>query len=598
MSGTVIAETISYYPGLEKELEKLLSVFSSVSRIGDHTFYLDLAKKRASESNSKYTGYFSNIPVASRHLIQYYVLLQIMEKNVGIKTALVSPIRLTSFFTFLNEIDVSLGDVNRKTIELYIQYLASNDEIIYNTKSRTYNDVAQFFKKMSGWPSFPHQNPLPSENPFPQKRTNKKNPEKLIPDFVVHQIDDIMYGDLLPLERRSAYWTMRLYPNRPGEICSMTIDCLKDSFQADHKKLVIPEFKQSGDYKDGQDRLPTVKKEGMGKFLIDLIEKQQEASRALQATLPSNQQGYLFTYMPRQKNNLANRRKRELLTKIKTTIEKMRANDTPERTLSAIYKEDYYDPCYFNKKYVKEFLKIINYGTGLPKIIDQKIIDNFFPFELRLIPNSAPVILTPHTLFKWVCQVIEEFGIKGEDGKTFRISPYKFRHNAITDRKEDGFTSLQVRSLTGHAGTAMIDQTYDHSTDQRFEKTATSVRETVGGPVLSKGRILNMDEKTEAVLLTNVQAQRIGKIGICRDITRCQSGLFLCLGCEYLIPDCDQEDYFRDQLLEFQKKEATALARGHKALAENAHKNASLHAAIIAKIESAKTTSKQVSKGV
>ena len=97
-----------------------------------------------------------------------------------------------------------------------------------------------------------------------------------------------------------------------------------------------------------------------------------------------------------------------------------------------------------------------------------------------------------------------------------------------------------------------------------------------------------MDEKTEAILLLNIQAQRIGRIGICRDITRCQSGLFLCLGCEYLIPDLDQEEYFRDQLIEFEKKEAIALDRGHKALADNARKNANLHEAIIDKIESAK----------
>lgn len=587
MGKLLIAENVKYHQGLENELEKLLHVLSSVSSIDDHTWYMDLAKKRASESNDLYTGYFSQIPAVNRRVVQNYVLLQIMEKKITIKSALSSPQGLTNFFNFLKNINIQLQGVNTHTMVLYSQYLESDKNLKYNTKSVTYNKVARFFEKMSDWPMFPRDNPMPQDNPFPQKRANKKNPEKFIPDFVVNQIDNIMYSDLMPLERRSSYWTMRMFPNRPGEISSMSLDCLKDSIPG-HKKLLIPSFKQEGDYKDGKDRLLTIKLDGMELFLANLIEKQRNASLALQSLLPASQQGYLFTYIPRAKNILANKRKKNSLTNIKIAIEYMRSNNIAERTLSAIYKIMNVDPCVFSRKYVKLFLKQVNYGTGHPKLIDQSIIESFFPFELRIIPNSAPVILNPHTLFKWMCQVIEDFNIKAEDGKVFRISPYKFRHNGITDRKENGFTSLQIRSLTGHAGTAMIDQNYDHSTDKRFEEAAAAVRETRGGPVLSKGRILNMDEKTEAILLLNVQAQRIGRIGICRDITRCQSGLFLCLGCEYLIPDSDQEDYFRDQLIEFEKKEAIALERGHKALADNAHKNARLHEAIIAKIESAK----------
>ena len=42
----------------------------------------------------------------------------------------------------------------------------------------------------------------------------------------------------------------------------------------------------------------------------------------------------------------------------------------------------------------------------------------------------------------------------------------------------------------------------------------------------------------------NPRAYRIGKLGICSDVTSCGSDLFECLDREYLIPDADNEDYY------------------------------------------------------
>lgn len=177
--------------------------------------------------------------------------------------------------------------------------------------------------------------------------------------------------------------------------------------------------------------------------------------------------------------------------------------------------------------------------------------------------------------------------VKDESNKIYKVTSHQLRHNGITDRIYAGFTPLQIMLQTEHQNDAMITKAYTHIQNkelinkQREVNGEGDLKEAL--PVMFRGRILNMDEKTEDRLLRNKRAYKIKDLGICSDITGCSNNIFECLGCDYFVPDADNLEYFKQQVTYWEER--VVLYGKNLSLKENAEYNLELHKQIVDRIE-------------
>jgi hypothetical protein len=132
--------------------------------------------------------------------------------------------------------------------------------------------------------------------------------------------------------------------------------------------------------------------------------------------------------------------------------------------------------------------------------------------------------------------------------------------------------------MTGHDSDQMIQQSYAHIKEEEIKARAKETREKgdPGPAVLFQGRVLNLTTETEYRILSNPRAFRVGKIGLCSDITGCKSDMFECLECKFFVPDADMEEYFQEQNLVWLEKARKCILTGNKSLSEQAEYKASL----------------------
>lgn len=181
------------------------------------------------------------------------------------------------------------------------------------------------------------------------------------------------------------------------------------------------------------------------------------------------------------------------------------------------------------------------------------------------------------------------YGIKNKDGSIYTVTSHQFRHNAITERIYAGFTPLQVMLMTYHQNDEMINQSYTHRQNKiLIEKQRIVNNEQTPSyenkPILFKGKILNMDEKTEDRLLKNQRSHRLKGLGICSDFTQCKNNILACLDdCDNFIPDADNLEYFKEQIEVCNKK--IERFKNNKQLKENVEYNRSLYVKVVHKIE-------------
>jgi len=151
--------------------------------------------------------------------------------------------------------------------------------------------------------------------------------------------------------------------------------------------------------------------------------------------------------------------------------------------------------------------------------------------------------------------------IRDNKGDLYKVTSHQFRHNAISDRMNSGiFRAIDIKNLTKHQGTAMIEQTYTHTTQKDIKRDS---------PVVFRGRIINTDnEKKMNQLLIRPYAKRIHNLGVCSDIRNCSKDKSKCLRCEYLVPDVDNLDYYKYELSDWKKKKHAAINNGNVVFAD------------------------------
>jgi len=151
--------------------------------------------------------------------------------------------------------------------------------------------------------------------------------------------------------------------------------------------------------------------------------------------------------------------------------------------------------------------------------------------------------------------------IKDENGDVFNPKSHQFRHNAISDRMNSGiFRAIDIKPLTGHHTTTMIEQTYTHTHISDLKKNS---------PIVFRGRIINTDDEERLNrLMEKPFSRRIHHLGICSDSRTCNKSKSQCLRCDYLLPEFENLSYYQHDQSEWQKKKEKAEQIGNVDYAE------------------------------
>lgn len=213
-------------------------------------------------------------------------------------------------------------------------------------------------------------------------------------------------------------------------------------------------------------------------------------------------------------------------------------------------------------------------------------------FIYRPINNGTiykkPSILNGPKFNRFMKQICREEGIDTELSDIGNITSHRFRHNCITDRIYEGFSTTAIKDLSGQLYDSTIYDSYFYrredkgkiiqrkSLKNRFEVNKKGViekctkeeseydkaKEVNSFPnfkVMFRGRIMNLEEGKEKRLLANKRAYKISHnskcIGICTDIYSCESKLFNCLVCENFAPDLKEINYFEEQVEFWRERE-------------------------------------------
>lgn len=96
---------------------------------------------------------------------------------------------------------------------------------------------------------------------------------KYIPDDVADRLDRTFKSEDIELHLKCIFWLLRLVPSRISEILGMKIDCIKP--YNGHYVIFIPTWKQNGGHIEPMYRSIHLEREGMGGYLLELLQKQQ-----------------------------------------------------------------------------------------------------------------------------------------------------------------------------------------------------------------------------------------------------------------------------------------------------------------------------------
>lgn len=180
-----------------------------------------------------------------------------------------------------------------------------------------------------------------------------------------------------------------------------------------------------------------------------------------------------------------------------------------------------------------------------------------------------------------VCKI---YNIVDENGEVYRPTSHQFRHVGVTDRLYEGFRVIDVMSMTNHYSSRMITQDYLHIKQDELDKKSRMILEEEKPAILFNGRIINLDdERKEMEILRRPFAHRLGRLGLCSDISNCKSKMFECLKCDDFVPNADELEYFEAQVEDWLKK--VRIAGNNKYLKENAQYNLELNQKIVEKIK-------------
>lgn len=252
-----------------------------------------------------------------------------------------------------------------------------------------------------------------------------------------------------------------------------------------------------------------------------------------------------------------------LIDLLKEQIEYAKEHHDPDAEVNFLFRS----PCYM---YIQKSGKYSIWGTEIHSL-NRMNVSNFF---------------------KKFCKGHD---LTDENGDPYNITTHQFRHNATSDRLNSGiFRAIDIITLTGHHNTAMVEQSYTHTTPKQLAEKVHNIEHgdvNTPAPVIFHGRVINgvnTDKRLEQIAARPF-AKRIHNLGICSDIRGCSKDRFQCLKCEYLVPDVADLDYYIHEKEDWEQKLEKARNLGMDYFAENCEYNLELFRHIIDRILSAIT---------
>lgn len=500
-----------------------LSTFGSNINFDDDNWFCDKLAVNKTRLNKEYTIYFNQVPENYKDDLKYYCIYSLSRTSV--KTTKDKVTYITKLFEFIEKEKLDMTQLNRSAETEFINYLdnckkANGDKYSVSYKSGIFNACKHYLDFIIPFRKYKNTSTLFSI---------KRNPYKS--KIVIKHDDKFIPDNIITqldelFKRDNIPKPMKTFYWIARSIPSRASEVLEmpldclKRYGDNAYTVTLTSRKQTGGYSQAKSRMVTLNYTGHGKFLIDLIKEQIEYSQSIQDKLDEKHKGFLFGYQEEAYNS-------------------RHFEETGEHT-------------YFKKNRYS----VIN--------ID-KVVDNFNTFCKR-------------------------YDIKNEDGSIYVVTSHQLRHNGITERKYAGFTNLEIMLMTDHQNDQMITKSYTH----RKEKILLDKQRAVNGecvtpenepkPILFKGRILNMDERTEERLLKNMRAHKLNGLGICSDFTKCQNNILACLDdCNNFIPDAENLDYFKEQIEVCNMK--IEKFRNNKQLKENIEYNRNLYIKVVEKIE-------------
>ncbi|MGB4590468.1 MAG: tyrosine-type recombinase/integrase [Clostridiaceae bacterium] len=510
----------------DDELISTLNSFSNISKFEEPSWYLDRLSKGSFEKRGEYTLYFNGSSDNFMWYVKMFSLIRLNER-CGVRTVQSNIYGAKYFLNYLLDDfpNTSLSGINKEIILEFEIFLRKDKRYAKATKESIWTGVSSFLRSIQGLQGVACAIIPRLYNPFMRTTSDRLIDSKYIPLEVIKQYDEIFYKDnSLSLAFKIAYWICRLIPSRINEVLSIPIDCLKH-FHDDIYTLTLHNFKQNGGYLQPELRLIQIKYSDMGKYLVDLILEQQKISSAL---VMNNKtiDNFLFAYIPK----------------------KPKEPKKPKKPMSAEEIEKY---------------------TGHLKVC----------------------YFRDFTFIRMINLLAKKHQIHDSNGDLYRITSHQLRHNAITDRIYSGFTLLEIKEMSHHKSTTMLSQSYVHPQKEMLQKVAKSVEasklDNSDAPsqtvVLFKGRLINTDNKILVDrIMSKPRSHSLGRLGICSDISGCESKIFECFKCNYFIPNADEIEYYEEQFEEWKHKRDNSINKPF--LFDNAQHNMNLVEAVILKI--------------
>lgn len=228
------------------------------------------------------------------------------------------------------------------------------------------------------------------------------------------------------------------------------------------------------------------------------------------------------------------------------------------------------------------------------------------------------VCLVVGTIFNnFLKKLCKEKNIDVNLDEGIKLTSHSFRHNAITDRNYEGFSTTAIRDLGGPNSDEVIFNSYHYrkkeeveklqkkSLKERFSKNKIGSYEEYGNgktnevskenillvssKVMFKGRITNLDADREKRILSNKRAYQISYsdkcIGICTEIASCSNGIFNCFKCSDFAPDSNELAFFKEQVSFWQERIDYFQLRGSRYQMEHAIEVKALFKTVVMKVE-------------
>lgn len=369
------------------------------------------------------------------------------------------------------------------------------------TKDKTFQAAKTFFQTMHNFEEIPYFDLRDTPNPFGRKNRKKSLANRIIPIDDLKKLDEFIY------RRYDIPLVFRTYywilRTYPNRH-SEVASIRKDCLTSmqGHYLLRIPSTKTNGGYPMPEIKAIPLAYNGHSKYIIELIREQQKQVEILRDSIPLNQ---------------------------------------------------YYKHCY-NFLFIHQMFNL--------KIDDGNlIVDYDYTYPGSTKDSRLLYPLTERLMNKHLGVISKYLNIDDE----IPITTHRFRHNAISDRRNFGYTREQTMQLTDHKSSTMHEVYYHQDRERHIEAFKEIENKLINFsevPVLFHGKVMNIDnpmiEKAllkkgmEQHLINRLKKPGFRTIGVCGELTsgdcnpKGTAFQYECYGCDWFIPSGDNLDDYKE----------------------------------------------------